>query len=203
MRKLLVLLSLFLIPTALGAEQNKKVSHITGIIDPDSTALYIEESKATADLPGDRTIYIDSLGGYLMFGQLIIDAMEAERAANGTRMICIVEHEATSMAFNILTHCDERYAAPEARFLVHKAAAGQWPDDLRPTAKNMRLIANQLDREDMPYKYANMKAMHLTEEEYDAAADEEKTWTSKELLKIGYLNGIKDDNTSGTKPEKL
>lgn len=191
MNKFIVLLNILLIlsPIAVNsAEAPKKVAHVTGIIDEESFKRYYDDVVNTANLPGDRTIYIDSLGGYLTYGQQIIDLMEAEKA-EGVKMTCIVTGEATSMAFNILTHCDRRLASRDARFLVHKAAIGMLPPWLRPTAKNLRLIANDLDRADMPYRAANKKAMHLSDAEYDRNADEEKTWTAQELVSLGYLNG--------------
>lgn len=165
-----------------------KVSHLTGTVDEKMVKNYYQETLRTLTIPGDRVIIIDSLGGRLDSGQIIIDMIEAEKA-HGVHMVCVVEHEATSMAFNILTHCDVRLAHSYSRFLVHHAALGGWNDYERPTAKNLRKAANMLDRENQPYRDANCTAMHLTLKEYDDAADEEKTWTAQELAKIGYLDG--------------
>ncbi len=66
----------------------KKVSHVTGVIDPESAETYFQETTATLDLPGDRVIYIDSLGGRLDAGQNIIDMMGAERA-HGVKLVCV------------------------------------------------------------------------------------------------------------------
>lgn len=195
--KYLLLLAFILCPTACSAYEvyskhvhlvTDKVSHITGMIDPKAAAAYYVETTKTLSLPGPRVIVIDSLGGYLDSGQQIIDMMEAEKA-HGVRLVCVVQKEATSMAFNILTHCDIRLASPKARFLVHNAALGGWDSNERATAKNLRKEANMLDRENQPYRDANCTAMHLTLKEYDDAADEEKTWTTQELIKIGYLSG--------------
>lgn len=183
---LITSLQAFAVPTA--AVSRHKISHIEGIILPDTTQRYYEETSATLDIPGPRTIYIDSLGGALDSGQNIIDMMEVEKA-HGVRMVCIVKGEATSMAFNILTHCDARYATRKSRFLVHKAAIGAWDPTLRGTAKNLRKEANELERADEPYRQANCAAMHLTLAEYDDNADQERTWTADELVRSGYLNG--------------
>lgn len=165
-----------------------KVSHIQGIIDENAARIYSQETLDTLYIPGDRAIYINSLGGELTAGQIIIDLMEAEKA-QGVRLVCVVDEEATSMAFNILTHCDKRYAYRTTRFLVHKAALGSWDQNLRPTAKNLRREANELQRADEPYRRANAKAMHLSLAEYDDNADQERTWSAEELLNLKYLNG--------------
>lgn len=185
--KNLCVLSLLLLSTVAGSD-NRKISHIEGAIDAGTAQRYFEETTNSLQIPGPRTIYINSLGGELDAGQNIIDMIEAERA-HGVKIVCAVTEEATSMAFNILTHCDRRYASRTARFLVHKAAMGGWYPWLRMTARNLRLVANDLQRSDEVYRQANSKAMHLSLDDYDENADLEKTWSAKELVKLGYLNG--------------
>lgn len=185
MIKYLLLLAL---STQALAASPAKVSHIKGVINQEAVQTYYEETKATLDLPGDRTVYIDSLGGALDSGQTIIDMMEAEKS-HGVKIVCIVNTEATSMAFNVLTHCDRRYAKRTTRFLVHKAALGGWDPNLRLTVKNLRTEANEIDRVDEVYRRDNARAMHMSLSEYDNNADEERTWSAAEMLKMGYLSG--------------
>ncbi len=166
-----------------------KVTIIDGSIDEAAARSYFDQTTAKINLPGPHVVYINSLGGRLDAGDAIISMIDAEKA-NGVKVICVVNEEATSMAFNILTHCDVRLAHIHSRFLVHKAAYGSWEQGLRMTAKNLRRWANELDRADQPYRNDNCKAMHLTLSEYDDATDTEKTWTSIELLRLGYLQGI-------------
>lgn len=169
--------------------KTNKVSHIVTDVNEAAVETYFTETTKTLSLPGDRVIIIDSLGGSLRAGQIIIDMMDAEKA-RGTKLICVVNSEATSMAFNILTHCDVRLAHANSRFLVHKAAMAEWDAEQRPTAKNLRTAANRLDRADQPYRLANSDAMRLSLEEYDEAADEERTWKTSELVKLGYIHGV-------------
>lgn len=189
MIKYLILLLFSFTAFASDSPPPKKVAHIKGEIEESTAKGYYEEVMATLGIPGDRIVYIDSVGGYLSAGQAIIDMMEQEKA-RGTKIVCVVREEATSMAFNILTHCDRRYATRTARFLVHKAALGSWDQELRLTAKNLRREANQLSRADEPYRLANAKAIHLTLAEYDDNADEERTWSAFQLYKLGYVTGF-------------
>ncbi len=195
--KYLFLLAFLLIPGFCSAYEvnskqypikTDKVSHLYGVVDETMAKTYFTETAKTLALPGPHVVLINSLGGRLDFGQVVIDMIEAEKA-HGVQVVCVVEDEATSMAFNILTHCSVRLAHSNSRFLVHQAALGEWVDSERPTAKNLRKEANTLDRWNEPYRAANMKAMHLSAKEYDDYADEEKTWTTQELMKLVYLDG--------------
>ena len=86
-----------------------KVSRVVGDVTPEMANQYLMQALATVNLPGPRVIVIDSLGGYVGAGEAIIEAIEAEKAVD-VKVICIVKAEATSMAFNILTHCSVRLA---------------------------------------------------------------------------------------------
>lgn len=165
-----------------------KISHITGIIDQNSAAQFLAETYATAALPGARIIFIDSPGGYIDSGQLMLNVMESERK-QGVKQVCVVTGSASSMAFNFLTHCDVRMATADSRFVVHKAEM-DLPPGVRHTAANLRLLANELDKEDEQFRQANSKAMHLTLPQYDAATAAEMLWTADQLHLMHYLNSI-------------
>lgn len=166
-----------------------KVSRLESEIDDTLAFKFLAEASLTMTIPGDRVIIINSLGGYLSSGNAIIKIMEAEKSV-GVRQICVVEGDASSMAFNILTHCDVRLATASSRFLIHKAAIADLPPGVRGTAKNLRGLANEIEREDKGYSKANCAAMHLTRKEYDENADEERTWYADKLYEIGYLQGL-------------
>ena len=134
-------------------------------------------------------VYIDSPGGYLSIGQDIIDLLKMDKKMHpGEKLTCYVHANAHSMAFNILTNvCDVRIASSDAQMVVHKAAG---MPDVRPSAKNLRKVADEIDAQDAPYRLANAKAMHLSLKDYDTNADKEREWTSFELLGLHYLDAI-------------
>ncbi len=166
-----------------------KVSYLTGMIDKTSEKAYMTSLINTIALPGPRIVVIDSPGGYVDSGEAILQAMKREQAA-GTKQVCVVMGGASSMAFNFLTFCDVRLATRNSHMLVHKVEAGQLNPEMRTTAKNLRDIAEILDRTDEPYRRANAKAMHLQLIDYDKLCDNETFWRSPELLARGYLQGI-------------
>lgn len=72
----------------------------------------VTESKAPIDL------LINSPGGAITPGYMLVDALDAARKS-GVKIRCAVGVLAASMAFNLLAHCDERYALRHAAMLFH------------------------------------------------------------------------------------
>lgn len=166
-----------------------KTAHVIGVIDAASAFVFGAELAITTGLSGPRVIIIDSPGGYVDAGASILDMMRKEQAA-GVKQICVVKGMAASMAFNILSACDIRLAADDARMLFHKIAIGQLEPGMRGTAKTLREIANYLDKEDEPYCALNSKALNFPRSVYDRLADMDTWWSPKELLDLKYLQGI-------------
>lgn len=169
--------------------KTEKVTEISGPIDPQRGMIFELKQLMTTPIPGDRIILIDSVGGYVNVGRRMIDAMLMERAALGTKMVCVVTREADSMAFNFLSFCDVRLSVANATFLFHKVE-GPLPDGIRSTPQNLRRLAKDLEHEDEPYKQQNMKMLHMSSHDYDLFADEETIWRAEILVTRGYLDGI-------------
>jgi ATP-dependent protease ClpP protease subunit len=166
-----------------------KVATLYGVVDSEMEASYAAQTLATAGIPGDRVILINSPGGYETSGAHIIQMMEIEKH-QGVRMVCVAIEDATSMAFDILTHCDVRLATSSAEFTVHKIALGGFPSNMRMTAKHLREALASIEADDVKYDGPNARAMHLSRAEYDKFADNETRWSATDLLDRGYLNGI-------------
>lgn len=82
----------------------------------DVSAALAKFSKASTE-PID--IVIDSPGGSVVTGFLFVNNMEAVKA-KGITLRCFVNGVAASMAFQVLTHCDERYALSRSFLLWHR-----------------------------------------------------------------------------------
>ena len=166
-----------------------KIVVIAGVIDQ-STEKQVElELRATESLPGDRVVLIDSYGGSVTSGLHIIKMLEAERSST-VRLVCIVDGEADSMAFNLLSHCDLRLATPRSHFVVHKVAVGGLDERQRGTSKNLRKIADELDQVDAQFRRLNASLMHLSLGQYDKFADVDTNWPAAILVVRGYLHGF-------------
>lgn len=166
-----------------------RVAHLTGVVDQRSELRLRVEMLMTSAAPGDRILMINSPGGEVEAGRHMIELLENERTG-GIRLVCIVEGAAMSMAFNILSHCDVRLATANSKLLAHKIALGGLPAAMRLTAKTLRGIAREMEKEEEPFRWLNAKAMHLSLQQYDRYADAEKMWTPQELLDMKYLDGI-------------
>ncbi len=167
----------------------EKVVHLTGFINKMSAQTWADETLATAGIEGPRIVLIDSPGGYATQGDEIIKMLETERRA-GVQYVCVVLGRASSMAFNILTHCDVRLAAPNAEMLVHKIALESLPWGMRITARNLKYLAKEMERDDEVYRRANAKALGLSLSAYDHMADAETVQSIDKLLSTGYLHGL-------------
>ncbi len=166
----------------------EKLTQIVGPINDDMVMQVYLQNERTSWMPGPRIILIDSGGGSVSSGQKLIEMLEAEKA-QGILQVCVVTGQASSMAFNLLTHCDVRLAVRDAYMVVHKIFIMGDPG-IKMTAKNLRRLADELDRGDEPFRQANCKAMHITLSEYDRKADVDTAWSSEILFRLHYLNGI-------------
>jgi ATP-dependent protease ClpP protease subunit len=167
----------------------RKVTHVIGHISESSVRASIQETLETMYMVGDRVVYIDSGGGDAVAGLRLINALMVERAA-GTRLICVAVKDAHSMGFNLLSFCDVRLATAGTNSVVHKVESGEMPPGERWTAKNLRKMADIIDKIDEPYRQRNSKMMNLDLKHYDMYADAENMWTAEQLLAIHYLDGI-------------
>lgn len=164
-----------------------KVAHIEGDVNAKSLERFAKEMLATATMPGPRVILINSPGGSVAVGKAMLKFIYGEQAM-GTKVICVVTRDAHSMAFNILSRCDVRLSDDHAIMLVHKIRVMKIDQPL--TAKRMRELADEFDRDDEEFSIPNAKAMGLSPEEYSFRADAETQWTAKTLRKRGYLQGF-------------
>jgi ATP-dependent protease ClpP protease subunit len=167
-----------------------KVAHVVGEVDRNSTMQFLMELRMTSGIPGDRLIVINSPGGEVRAGERMLRAIDAEKAA-GVRIVCLVTGEASSMAFNILTHCDVRLATSDSQMTVHKIALGGLDGSgERLTAETLRRIAEDMDRADDLFRRSNAVAMHLSLSAYDEYARKETRWSARTLLSQGYLDAL-------------
>lgn len=177
---------------SLPQPNSEKLATLYGAVDEDTYRIFARQMEETSHLPGHRLIVINSPGGMVYYGQLMIDMMHKEQA-RGVKMICKVDGQVSSMAFNLLSHCDVRLATRKSFGVVHKIAAVGicgYDSPERCTARNLRKQAEMLDQGDEPYRQKNAEMMNLSLKEYDVLADNETFWTAAQLFRIGYLHDV-------------
>jgi len=103
---------------ALRVNQNRAVA-IDTEISRNMGAVQARLLTLAADKSGEAVdIVLDSPGGSVFSGFQFVNAME-EVKGQGVRIRCFVNGLAASMAFQILVHCDERYALSRSFLLWH------------------------------------------------------------------------------------
>lgn len=152
---------------------------ITGAIEIGEVeiAQTIHELTDLGKSPEPIYLSINSPGGSVMAGMLIVDSMEQAKL-RGVKFHCVVGAVAASMAFQILAHCDYRYAMPNANLLFHSVAiAGQiklTPADADYIASQLTIANNKLDRDLLTY-------MPMDMETYNYHKGRETLWNPQEL----------------------
>jgi ATP-dependent protease ClpP protease subunit len=149
MSKFLVLLSFLLLAVPASAWGKKagptidltRTIAVTGpITGRSSFAMIAHLSGLAAASKEPIDIIFDSPGGDLFTGYLVVDRMESLRR-QGIKLRCFVRTIAASMAFQMLLHCDERYATPHAVVLWHPVRVF-WMGPL--TATDASILSTQL-----------------------------------------------------------
>ncbi len=169
-----------------------KITEIFGDVNATMAISVIESLRDTVMLPGPRVIGFDSPGGYVNFGDEIIEAFRLEKKHfPKTKYICVATGGAASMAINIMSQiCDVRISQPHAVFLFHRIQTNCPARSI--TIEEMRQRATQLAREDIPYGKANAKALHMSHRKYLKLAKRQQLLYVPYLLRHGYLQGIVD-----------
>lgn len=166
-----------------------KTIHITGVINDGFTGVVVaKQILSTISQPGDRVVIIDSRGGSVSEGMLIESLLLQEKALTGEKLICIVDGNAMSMAFNLMSMCDVRLGTMDSLLLFHPIYVTELHGQLN--AHNLREIARQMEKADLPFKTENMKALHMSSKEYDKNADAETVWSASEMKDRGFLQEI-------------
>lgn len=156
-------------------------------IDSTSVAL-VKLALAVQEAPKELVLKIDSHGGEVMSGLELIVALEDFKATNGTRVTCVVDFRAFSMAAVILQSsvCDVRLMTSRSLLLFHKASLqirGN-ADDLDEAAQVLRAI---------DYALLEMCARRLKmpmDEMYKRTYRRNWVLSAEQALAVGAIDGI-------------
>ncbi len=197
MRGLLVALCLFLSQSAYATHIVSKAAHIDittdkavtlkGAITFTSARKLVKEMLSTLGNKGQRVVILNSPGGMVEAGKIIIEAIRAEQQIGP--VVCIADKEASSMAFNIISYCDVRLATAKTHSVVHKIRVA-FPPGVMLTSRRLREVADALDKSDEPFRRNNARRMHISLADYDLFADKETAWRVETLVAKGYYAGV-------------
>jgi len=99
--------------------EGERTLYVTDVIQGKAGILLSDKILTLSTTSSDDIhIIINSPGGSVRVGYAIVAAMERARS-RGVTFHCSVTGMAASMAFQILAHCDKRYALPYSALLWH------------------------------------------------------------------------------------
>ena len=154
---------------------------------------------------GDILILINSGGGSVYSGELVIDSILAAQNKK-IKIICLVSGSAMSMAFNIFIYCDKRVVFKHSKLMFHPVRLS-FPlladiNGMRCvplTSKQFFKYSISLDRIDERYVGKIAEVTGIPIEDVWTYYNEERYFTGRELQKlsrkpwlyiINKLNGI-------------
>lgn len=126
MKKIVMALSFLssgVFATTLELDKNRLVEIIDEVDGTMLVDVIQRIDKLSTQSSDDIDVLINSPGGSVFVGTSIIDAMNVAKA-RGVKFRCTVGTLAASMAFIILSECDERYSLPNAKLLFHPVSTG-------------------------------------------------------------------------------
>lgn len=188
--RILLLISLFIlssVPAMAGPVidmTGTRLIRIEGQVGPDIMASAIKMDELSSASKEPINIVINSPGGSVFAGIQMVEAIHIAQN-RGVKVRCAVSTMAASMAFIILSECDERYAFSNSLLLFHPASVGIMFGVLR--AEQARAIAEDLEaiNDDMSdlMKAAMGVNDFFQEQWYRYHFNKETLWTAKRLAK--------------------
>ena len=168
-----------------------RLVNITNVIDGSGISYANQIANLTeADVKRPIDILINSPGGLVLTGNLVIQAMEAAKF-RGVTIRCFTAVMAASMAFSMYHHCTERYAYNKSLFLFHPARV-MGIETL--TGRDAKKLADKLLPGDAEL-LEDLGSMGMDKDVMEEAFYDERMWTGKELAeatKSGYIVLVKD-----------
>ena len=126
-------------------------------------------------------VFIDSPGGDVMGGFLVVDTIKTSR----TPVYTINVSRAFSMAFQIFISGQRRYAFEHSSFLIHDGTEGGYD-----SSNKFRDRMNFFDNLDKANRAIILEKTRIDEETFDRNARHEWYILAKEALKLGIVDDI-------------
>ncbi len=188
----------FVLATAAPAESmfvadKGRTLYLRGEVRENALVLASQVAELSQSSKRPITIVINSPGGSIHAGLQLMSAIHVAQQ-RGTQVRCFVPVLAASMAFQILSVCDERYTLQYSLLLFHPARVflfGPYmADDLAYQSDQLRLVEDRL-KNDLAARIG------LDRKEFDYHYSHETLWLAADLNKVtgNYFEIV--DNFSG------
>lgn len=185
----ILLAMLFIIGASQQLYARTTYVHIHGTISDMTEQVHkIEEARLRNH--SKVVIQIDSNGGRVDEGLRVIEQIRLTQKY-GMKVVCSVVDKAVSMAFVILSTCDERYVTDKSLLMFHEAAYMVFFGRVTTTDAKI-LVRTQKIIDDIV-----LDNLDIDEKQYRRIMQRELWWTfdSMYLLDPDFLTGIYDERT--------
>ncbi len=165
---------------------------IEGVVD--GSILSKAEELMQVSSRGELTkvvLLINSPGGDVLAGSIYISALEVAKT-RGAKVECYVPLLAASMAFQILAHCDTRFALDGALFLWHPPRVVL--SDTLLTPYNATVLANELNAISQRMSAELLRYLAINKKKFWYHFHAETLHTTSELqaLSPGWIQSVAD-----------
>lgn len=165
--------------TVYKVPNGNRTFYVTGVIDFGVVDIANGIERVSAAKSAPIHLVINSPGGIVDAGRLVIQAMDMARQ-RGSKVVCTVGILAASMAFQLLSHCDERYALKNSLLLFHPSRVFVRGEAL--TASQMKIIASELNKIDVKANKDNIEMMSANRKWYALHNANETLWNAEDLV---------------------
>lgn len=130
-------------------------------------------------------LILDTPGGAVGSGMLLINAMQAAKAEKGVKVTCVIQNEAFSMGAIIQAFCNQTYIVDGSGLMFHEAAFAV-QGQITKVKDYVQFVDAQLD--EMNVKIA--KQLGMSVDQYKARIAKEWWLTSEQAAAYGLVDGI-------------
>lgn len=171
--------------TKLTVDPNR-VLILRGVVSDASISPLLSQLSAYVAASSDKVyLIIDSPGGSVGSGLLLVNAMQAAKADKGVKMVCVIQNEAFSMAAIIQSFCYQTYIIAGSGLMYHEAAF-RVEGQVTQVKSYVNFVDAQLD--ELNDKIA--RQLGMTKDQYTARISREWWLTSEQAASYGLVDGV-------------
>lgn len=159
----------------------KNIVYVKGQVGAETDGVAAEISRLSAKGEGPTFLLIDSPGGSVLDGALILSAMEASKVPVYTVCLSLC----ASMAAVIHQYGSKRYAIDRSILMFHPASGG-----VQGTLEQQAARLNTITRYVYKMNAYIAKKANLTLEKYNALTVSELWIDAEDAMKQGFVDGI-------------
>jgi len=173
---------------------------INQVINDETMGVPITQMKALMEINKPIFIVLDSPGGGVVIGLQFIQLMHRAKS-RGITINCVVDSQAMSMAFGILSQCSRRYAFNSSFLLWHRVR--QMAAFMEITRHKGKVWEYQIGILDDYLDHLIQKSLNISPKDYNFSSDNNIVHTGYSVKELSpkFMTIIDDFKIQGVKNE--